>query len=84
MLMVTDSGTSPQGATRRRKDRGGARRSASQRPGPPGRCARSGSSAQDAGEVVRRLLEAQERKGTIRLSRGRIEVLDAQALKRRP
>jgi CRP/FNR family transcriptional regulator, anaerobic regulatory protein len=33
-------------------------------------------------EVVSRLLEAEERKGTIRLSRGRIEVLDAGALNR--
>jgi CRP/FNR family transcriptional regulator len=34
-----------------------------------------------AREVVSRLLEAQERRGTIRLSRGRIEVLDEEALK---
>lgn len=37
-----------------------------------------------AREVVSRLLEAQERKGTIRLSRGRIEVFDVEALKRHP
>jgi CRP/FNR family transcriptional regulator, anaerobic regulatory protein len=37
-----------------------------------------------AREVVSRLLEAQERRGSIRLSRGRIEVLDVQALQRHP
>ena len=33
-----------------------------------------------AREVVSRLLEAKERRGSIRLSRGRIEVLDVEAL----
>lgn len=37
-----------------------------------------------AREVVSRLLEAQERKGMIRLSRGRIEVVDAEILRRHP